>query len=184
VNIDAKDRYGNFSIPLAKSASADYFDAKDGKAKIACAAETWFLKAEAALHNWAGAGNAQTNYETGIARSFEEWGAGSAAAYITDASSSAAPYIDPKAVTPGQNDISTGNPNLSTITIKWNDAAALETKLERIITQKWIALYPDGQEAWTEFRRTGYPKLFPVVVNNSGGTITGFIKRLPIPSQY
>ncbi|WP_431215537.1 SusD/RagB family nutrient-binding outer membrane lipoprotein [Puia sp. P3] len=52
--------------------------------------------------------------------------------------------------------------------------------LEQIITQKWLALYPDGQEAWTEFRRTGYPKLFPVVVNNSGGTIstTGFIRRI------
>ena len=28
--------------------------------------------------------------------------------------------------------------------------------------QKWIALYPDGQEAWFEIRRTGYPKVFPV----------------------
>jgi hypothetical protein len=184
IAIDSKDRYSGFSIPMAKSASADYFDANDGKAKIASAAETWFLKAEAALHNWAGAGNAQTDYETGIAKSFEEWGAGSASAYISDASSSAAPYTDPKAKTTGQNDIATGDRNLSTITIKWDEAAALETKLERIITQKWIALYPDGQEAWSEFRRTGYPKLFPVVVNNSGGTITGFIKRLPIPSQY
>lgn len=184
VAIDAKDRYSGFSKPMAKSASADYFDAKDGKAKIAAAAETWFLKAEAALHNWAGAGNAQTDYETGIAKSFEEWGAGPAAAYIIDATSSAAPYTDPKAKTPKQNDIPTADPNLSTITIKWDEAAALETKLERIITQKWIALYPDGQEAWSEFRRTGYPKLFPVVFNNSGGTITGFIKRLPIPSQY
>ena len=32
-------------------------------------------------------------------------------------------------------------------------------------------MFPDGQEAWSEYRRTGYPKLFPVVINNSGGTI-------------
>jgi hypothetical protein len=32
-------------------------------------------------------------------------------------------------------------------------------------------MFPDGQEAWSEFRRTGYPRLFPVIVNNSGGTI-------------
>ena len=30
------------------------------------------------------------------------------------------------------------------------------------MTQKWLALYPNGVEAWTEFRRTGYPKLTPV----------------------
>ena len=94
------------------------------------------------------------------------------------------PYVDPKSIVPNGNNVPAGDPNLSTITIQWNAGASNELKLERIITQKWIALYPDGQEAWTEFRRTGYPKLFPVKVNNSNGTITGFIKRLPIPSKY
>jgi hypothetical protein len=59
--------------------------------------------------------------------------------------------------------------------------------LERIITQKWIAIFPEGQEAWTEFRRTGYPKLFPVVNNNSNGTISTDIqvRRLAYPaSEY
>lgn len=35
--------------------------------------------------------------------------------------------------------------------------------MERIITQKWIALWPLGQEAWSEIRRTGYPKVFDLV---------------------
>jgi hypothetical protein len=93
-------------------------------------------------------------------------------------------YTDPKAITPGENDVLTGSPFLSTITVKWDDAASDEEKLERIITQKWIAVYPDGQEAWSEVRRTGYPKLFPVVVNNSGGKIstTDFIKRINFAS--
>ena len=45
-------------------------------------------------------------------------------------------------------------------------------------------MYPDGQEAWSEFRRTGYPKLFPVVVNNSGGKIPAgtFVRRVNMPS--
>ncbi len=90
----------------------------------------------------------------------------------------------PKAQVAGANNVPAGNPNLSTITIKWNPAAGNEEKLERIITQKWLAVYPDGQEAWSEFRRTGYPKLFPVVVNNSNGQVTGFIERLPIPSKF
>ncbi|KAF5307712.1 hypothetical protein FQR65_LT18355 [Abscondita terminalis] len=71
--------------------------------------------------------------------------------------STEAPYIDPK--TPS-NSINTGSPMLSTITIKWNDGDNFEKKLERIITQKWIALYPDGPEAWAEQRRTGYPIIF------------------------
>jgi hypothetical protein len=76
---------------------------------------------------------------------------------------------------------------LSTITIKWDPAATQEVQLERIITQKWIAIYPDGQEAWADYRRTGYPRLFPVVVNNSGGAIstTAQIRRLAYPqSEY
>ena len=50
----------------------------------------------------------------------------------------------------------------STITIKWQEGDSQEKKLERIITQKWIALWPLGQEAWSEHRRTGYPKFFPL----------------------
>ncbi|MCU0450309.1 MAG: SusD/RagB family nutrient-binding outer membrane lipoprotein [Bernardetiaceae bacterium] len=33
--------------------------------------------------------------------------------------------------------------------------------IERIITQKWIALYPNGFEGWAELRRTGFPALQP-----------------------
>ncbi|MCC9135964.1 SusD/RagB family nutrient-binding outer membrane lipoprotein [Pontibacter silvestris] len=37
-------------------------------------------------------------------------------------------------------------------------AAGSATK-ENILTQKWIALFGQGVEAWTEYRRTGYPVL-------------------------
>ena len=40
-----------------------------------------------------------------------------------------------------------------------------EQRLEKIMIQKWIALYPNGHEAWTEWRRTGYPALHVVDVN-------------------
>ena len=33
--------------------------------------------------------------------------------------------------------------------------------LKNCITQKWIALYPLGTEAWAEQRRTGYPRFYP-----------------------
>jgi hypothetical protein len=32
---------------------------------------------------------------------------------------------------------------------------------ENIITQKWISLFGQGVEAWTELRRTGYPVMPP-----------------------
>jgi hypothetical protein len=46
--------------------------------------------------------------------------------------------------------------------------------------QKWIALYGQGIEAWTEFRRTGYPELKPSVINVNAGVIP---TRLPYPGS-
>lgn len=42
-------------------------------------------------------------------------------------------------------------------------------------------MYPDGPEGWSEYRRTGYPELIPVVVNGSNGTIDTElqVRRLP-----
>lgn len=169
IDIDAKSRYQDYS-KLATFES---------KGQLMTAAEVWFLKAEAALRGWTGAGTAETNYEKGIETSFAQHGVSADyAAYIADATSTPKPYVDPKAIVAGQNDVLAGNANLSTITIAWEEADTFDEKLERIITQKWIAMYPEGQEAWSEFRRTGYPKLFPVVVNRSGGKIPGFIKRI------
>jgi hypothetical protein len=33
--------------------------------------------------------------------------------------------------------------------------------LQQIITQKWIAIFPNGYEGWAEWRRTGFPALSP-----------------------
>ena len=83
---------------------------------------------------------------------------------------------------------------LITITPKWDESASPEVKLERIITQKWLACFPESYEAWSEQRRTGYPRLFKVQTNNSGGAIDTeiMIRRLPFsvddaeksPEQY
>lgn len=148
------------------------------------ASEVYFLRAEGALRGWSMGGTAQDLYEAGITESFSQHGVGGASAYIADATSTAVPYIDP--VNPANN-VDAGSPYLSTASIAWDAAASDEEKLEKIITQKWIAIFPDGQEAWSEFRRTGYPKLFPVVVNNSGGTISteAFIRRINfVQSEY
>lgn len=177
--LNGKSTYGGFSQPQAKSANGDYFSGTDGKMKLFTAAETWFLKAEAALRGYAGAGDIQTNYTTGVQQSFGEWGkSASVAAYLADTTSTEAPYIDPKNA---DNNVPVGNSQLSTITIAWNNGDTNERKLERIITQKWLSLYPNGPEAWAEQRRTGYPILFKVRKNDSGGAINTdvMIRRIP-----
>jgi hypothetical protein len=46
---------------------------------------------------------------------------------------------------------------LTNTEVAYNPARALE----QIITQKWIAIFPNGYEAWAEWRRTGFPALSP-----------------------
>lgn len=142
------------------------------------AAESYFLRAEGAIRGWNMGSSAQSFYEDGILKSFDENGV-SDANYITSTATPAA-YVDNAT---GAN----GRPAPSTISIAWSETDGMEAKLERIITQKWIAMYPDGPEGWAEFRRTGYPKLFPVVANRSNNTIDTDIqvRRLPYPeSEY
>ncbi|MFC0516946.1 SusD/RagB family nutrient-binding outer membrane lipoprotein [Mucilaginibacter angelicae] len=148
--------------------------------KIMDAAESYFLRSEGVVRGWnMGAGTAQSFYETGVKTSFSEFGASGADTYLSDAVSTPAAYIDPK-------NSKNNAPPLSNITIKWNDGDATEKKMERIITQKWIAMFPEGCEAWAEFRRTGYPKLYPITVNNSGGKIANgaFIRRFPYTTTF
>ncbi|QHS62690.1 SusD/RagB family nutrient-binding outer membrane lipoprotein [Chitinophaga agri] len=167
--ITSKDIYAGFS-KLAWQPS---------RIQLCTAAESWFLRAEAALYSWKGAGDAGENYEKGVYASFKQYNlTGAYNGYINNDTLTPKPYTDPYNAV---NNVTAGSLYLSRCTIKWSHNAPLHEKLERIITQKWIAAFPDGQEAWSEFRRTGYPKLFPVVINNSGGKISSasFIRRIP-----
>jgi hypothetical protein len=170
---------GSYADELAQKAAYVGFsgfnaNVKTPKVQLMTTAEVYFLRSEAALRGWSGAGDAQGNYETGIMMSFNQNGASGAADYIADNTSTPADYVDP---VNSDNDIAA----LSSATVAWDNAADNETKLEKIITQKWIAMFPEGQEAWSEFRRTGYPKIFPVGSNQSGGTIDTDVQIRRIP---
>ncbi len=168
-----------------KGTYVDYSALQDlGNVQLMVAAEVFFLRAEGALRGWSMGGSAQDLYEDGVRMSFDQYGLSGADDYLADGTSMPIPYVD---VNNSANNVDAGNPNLSTTTIQWQSGASLEANLEQIITQKWISVYPDGQEAWSEYRRTGYPKLFPVVINNSGGEIDtdAQIKRIKyISSEY
>lgn len=145
------------------------------------AAESYFLRAEGALRNWNMGGTAEQLYKQGIAISFSENGVSADATVYANSNVAPIAFTDNS----GQSGNNASAP--STVTLTYNAADNFETNLERIITQKWLAIYPDGPEGWAEFRRTGYPKLFPVVNNNSNGTINTAtqIRRIPYPqSEY
>ena len=161
-------------VPYSR-VSNDFSTVQDRRAFTA--AEVSFLKAEAALRGWAGAGDAKTNYENGVKLSFADWGAGGVDAYLADATSKPASYVDPKE---SKNNFTP----LSTVTVAWNDGDNNELKLEKIITQKWINNFTNGLESWCDFRRTGYPKIPHVAKNDSNADwgIIGpndWIKRMP-----
>jgi hypothetical protein len=166
---------------------------------VYCAAETYFLKAEAALQNWI-TGSAQTFYEQGIAASMGQHGV--AIGTYLGVTVNPASYNDP---TPNTNFNVASSANGGAVTVAWARATTDAGKLEAIITQKWLANYPLGFEAWNDFRRTNYPRIIPAVNNlssaNSGGTVnnpTGInpnstsaatairlVRRLPYPvSEY
>ena len=141
------------------------------------AAEVWFLRAEAALRGWT-TEDPGICYEQGIRCSFSQWQVPDVETYL-QSDCRAADFED--AFTP-ENNIKAR----CLVSPRWDDAASDEMKLERIITQKWLAVFPEGCEAWAEQRRTGYPRLFSVRYNNSrNGCVDTekMIRRLNYPSS-
>lgn len=134
--------------------------------------EVYFLLAEGALRGWNMGGTAKQFYEQGIryaaleSRSFtgnkynqlvDE--------YLNVEAPKGIPYVDPQGLTPDM-------PSVTKIGVKWNEGDSPEVKLEKIITQKYIASFPYSYESWVDLRRVGYPKLFPILgVADSDGTI-------------
>jgi hypothetical protein len=111
--------------------------------------EVCFLLAEAAFRGYnVGGGTAQAWYEKGITASMKWHG-------IDDATIAA--YI-----------VSTAQNTYGTTVLYTNDSGktflgnSVDDQLEKIITQKYIALFPDGGwEAWADHRRLHLPVLVP-----------------------
>ncbi|MBX2840520.1 MAG: SusD/RagB family nutrient-binding outer membrane lipoprotein [Flammeovirgaceae bacterium] len=60
--------------------------------------------------------------------------------------------------------------------------ATPEARLERLMTEKYIAMYSQGIESWTDYRRTGFPILTPNPNGSNGFNLNGEIpRRLPYP---
>lgn len=126
-------------------------------------AESQFLLAEAALREWAGVEkDVKTYFEDGIKASM---------AYYNIPKSKYQWYLlglicyDDPATDPFETNNKEG-------------------MLEWIIMQKWLAVFPNGNEGWAEFRRTDYPRLKTPLTNYSSDVAQGkFIKRVRYPNS-
>ncbi|MFD0750902.1 SusD/RagB family nutrient-binding outer membrane lipoprotein [Mucilaginibacter calamicampi] len=126
--------------------------------KFISAAESWFLQAEAVARNWAPAGQVlATLYTNGVRASFTSVGltAGDADTYLGVAGN-VTQFVTPLTI------------------------GTEEDKIKSIITQKYFAMCGfQGFEAWTEWRRTGYPTFF---VKSAASVIGGV--RMPLRMLY
>ena len=145
-------------------------------------AEADFLRAEGAIRGWNMGGTAEEFYNRGIKNGY----LGDPMMPDMDYEAALPTYMEQTEATPyvSYDPYNGGEPwkSVTTIGVKWNDGDSQETKLEKIITQKYIALFPLSTEAWAEMRRTGYPKVFPVLNTDDGdGSIEQgeMIHRIP-----
>ena len=154
-NADATSRHGD----RWNSASADkQFLGKTYPAgwsvpvNVMAAAEAYFLRAEGVLLGWnMGGGTAKSYYEAGITESMKQWGITDAAvisAYINNTNTPIAPMD------------ALNSPALTDVPVLFG--STVDVQKEQITLQKWLALYPDGNEGWADLRRSGALKLYPV----------------------
>ncbi len=170
-DVSSNDAFKDSSRPAITSTTPTYWMR---------ASEVYFLLAEAALHGFAVGGTAESLYEKGIEMSFEENGI--ASSEVADYMSSG---LKPLAYSFHLTNpsVNVDAPALTQATTEWTGTD--EEKLEKIMIQKWIALYPNGQEAWSEYRRTGYPKLHSTITNYSNGEVDSEvgIRRMRFPTN-
>jgi len=112
------------------------------------AAESYFLLTEAALRGWYNGSTAAALYTLGVQAALRNW----------SIIAGAAGTINSAAI----NDYVAAN--------TLNVAGTLDQQMRQIYTQFWVSIFPDATEAYSSYRRTGYPAL---VGNNYPGNATG-----------
>lgn len=139
--------------------------------------ERYFLQAEAALR-WNIGGSVNTNYLKGVAAMFDDYDIAQTEPdfqtyWNQESADTSIDYVDP-------HNSRNNTKGLVTVGVKINNSDDNKVKLEKIITQKWLAQFPMGLEAWNDLRRTGYPRIFPVNDIGDGSLGKGrMIRRIP-----
>ena len=132
------------------------------------------MKAEAALYGFY-EGSPKEYYEKGVKLSFEENGLSGADEYLTRT----VKPTDISAMTKNWyvNYIYNSRISNNNVCPSWDymstEKDEQEEQLQKIITQKYLAMYPNAIEAWTEYRRTGYPYIHRPVDRSAPARIEG-----------
>jgi Starch-binding associating with outer membrane len=136
----------------------------DGPQRLLPFHSSLFIQAELAQVG-VSTGNAKALFTSAITAAFDEVNAA--------ATQAAAPLISAAAI----------KTYVDAVLAKY-DAADANGKLELIMTQKWIANYGFGLEAYNDYRRTGFPKPFDPNTDNVPFTAVnrGFPQSYPYPS--
>jgi hypothetical protein len=142
--------------------------------EIILSPEAYFLMAEGALKGWNMGGTAEEFYNKGIEMSMRRWGIVDEAVIAAYQQSSNVPVTTHDAPDP-----------VSTIPVKF-DSSDDFIALEQIATQKWLALYPDGWEAWADLRRRDLPRMYPrMASDNPDVGVDELMRRLQfLPREY
>lgn len=139
---------------------------------VMATAEAYFLRAEGALVGWNMGGTAKDLYEAGITNSLKQWGVADATAIQN--------YINSTSTPVPPNDY-LNSPALANIPVMFN-MADVNIQKQQIFLQKWLAMFPDGAEAWADYRRSRILPLYPVA-NSDNPDIpdpnTQWIRRIP-----
>lgn len=168
------------------------------------AEEVMFLRAEGDLYGWNMGGEARTFYEQGIRQflTLHGYSDSDVDSYLTNRGAGAdidnpdyyyTDYYDAdNNLTEWDEMFLLNNGFGSTDTNPYSNGQMLdgssrdlrEVELEKVMTQKWIAMFPMSNIAWTDIRRTGYPRLVPPVngaYQDADGSIdeTTYVRRLP-----
>ncbi|HVU56317.1 MAG TPA: SusD/RagB family nutrient-binding outer membrane lipoprotein [Puia sp.] len=114
-------------------------------------AEGNFLLAEAALRGWYSGATAAASFETGIRAAMRQW-----AIIAGSAGTISQPAIDAYV---NNHQLHTGS--------------STDEQMRQIYTEFWVSIFPDAQEVYNNYRRTGYPALTPnnYPTNATGGLI-------------
>lgn len=137
--------------------TSDQIYTQSAAQSIISMAQVNFMLAEAAVKGWAAGGTAQSFYEAGIQASLAQWGVLDIGSYVYG------PNSPVEGATMAVLDYSD---YIAQAGVAYDAANAMD----QIATQKWLALYLNGYEAWAEWRRMDAPTLSPApdFANNSG----------------
>jgi hypothetical protein len=127
------ETWANANTGWARILAESYRPAAGGVVVLVTASQIALARAEAADRGWT-TETALTLYQDGINLSFTQWGLSApAASYFTQSA------------------------------VAFSAAQGTGANLQQIAIQRYIASYPNGNEGWAEWRRTGYPALTPAV---------------------